>query len=239
MKFGLSDKEIAVYLSLLKLGPSPVRKVASEAGVNRGTTYDILKSLQDQGLVSYFHEEKRQYFIAEDPKALIGALDSKKLKIDSLRSDLLALLPEFRSIQYVIEERPVVKFYEGLQGIRTILQDVLTSTEDYDNKEYCVFSSADVKNYIYQALPNFTEERISLGIKVKVISLSVGGEEAALSQRKWLSGSGGVPTYTLIYAGKVAMISTNNKKQPHGVIIEDKNLHQTQKIIFDSLWNKI
>ncbi|MBU1038855.1 TrmB family transcriptional regulator [Patescibacteria group bacterium] len=240
IKFGLADKEIAVYLSLLKLGPSPVRKVALEAGVNRGTTYDILKSLQEQGLVSYFHEEKRQYFIAEDPKALVDCLDNKKIKMDNLRTDLVALLPELKSIQYVMEERPVVKFYEGSQGVRTILQDVLDVMSTSQIAEYYVFSSADVKKYIYQAYPTFTEERIHLGIKVQAISLGSGGEETELSKRKWLPTNNSAPTYTLIYAGKVAMISINNeKKQPHGVIIEDKSLYQTQQMIFDSLWNKI
>ena len=61
-KYGLSDKEVKVYLALLELGPSPVRKVAGKAGVNRGTTYDILKSLRDQGLAGYYHKDKHQYF---------------------------------------------------------------------------------------------------------------------------------------------------------------------------------
>ena len=48
-KFGLSDKEIEVYLTLLSLGPAPVRKIAIESGVNRGTTYDILKKFTKCG----------------------------------------------------------------------------------------------------------------------------------------------------------------------------------------------
>ena len=44
-RLGLSDKEIAVYLSLIKLRPSAVRALASKSQVNRGTTYDILKKM--------------------------------------------------------------------------------------------------------------------------------------------------------------------------------------------------
>ncbi len=51
-ELGLSAKETQVYLTLLRRGPSSVRHVAEAAQVNRGTTYDILKSLQEQGLVS-------------------------------------------------------------------------------------------------------------------------------------------------------------------------------------------
>ena len=51
-KLGLSDKETAVYLSLLEHGAVSVRELARAANLNRGTTYDILKKLQAEGLVS-------------------------------------------------------------------------------------------------------------------------------------------------------------------------------------------
>ncbi|MCK4799448.1 TrmB family transcriptional regulator, partial [Candidatus Parcubacteria bacterium] len=42
-EFGLKEKEIKIYLALLDLGPSSIRKIAELAKVNRGTSYDILK----------------------------------------------------------------------------------------------------------------------------------------------------------------------------------------------------
>ena len=48
-QFGLNEKEISVYLSLISLGHSPVREISKTANVNRGTTYDILKSLIELG----------------------------------------------------------------------------------------------------------------------------------------------------------------------------------------------
>ena len=75
---GLNDKEIKIYLACLRLGPSPVRKIAQESGVNRGTAYDILRSLIKLGLVSYYHKDKNQYFIAENPEKLKEALDQKR-----------------------------------------------------------------------------------------------------------------------------------------------------------------
>ena len=69
-KIGLNDKEIRVYLTCLKLGPSSVRKIADNSEVNRGTAYDILRSLISLGLVTYYHQDKHQYFIAEDPARL-------------------------------------------------------------------------------------------------------------------------------------------------------------------------
>ena len=69
--FGLSEKEIAVYLALIELGPSSVREIAAKSKVNRGTSYDILKSLIALGIVSYYNKESKQYFIAEQPEKLL------------------------------------------------------------------------------------------------------------------------------------------------------------------------
>ena len=80
-KLGLAEKEIKVYLALLSLGPSAIRKIATKAGVNRGTTHDALKTLQREGLVSYYHKEKRQHFVAEDPKVLENIVNRKKAEL--------------------------------------------------------------------------------------------------------------------------------------------------------------
>ena len=52
-KLGLSEKEAKVYVTCLEIGPASVRSIAQAAGVNRGTTYDIIRSLQQRGLAAY------------------------------------------------------------------------------------------------------------------------------------------------------------------------------------------
>lgn len=235
-KFGLSEKDIAVYLALLKLGPSPVRKVATEAAVNRGTTYDILKGLQAQGLTSYYHKEKHQYFVAEDPNKLFDAVTAKVDGFKKLREELNTVVPQLRSMSTAVEERPIVTYYDGLQGVRTILEDVLHRTTETKTLEYSVYSSTSVSRYLYAAYPEFTDERIARKIHVKVISLGAGGESADLAERKWLSRDDGAPTYTLLYAGRVAMISTDKHGVPMGLIVAAAGLYETQRTIFNKLW---
>jgi predicted DNA-binding transcriptional regulator len=77
-KSGLSEKEIKVLTALLELGDSPVRDISSKAGVNRGTAYDILKSLVKQGLVSSFETKTNLHFAAEPPSKLLDYLEEKE-----------------------------------------------------------------------------------------------------------------------------------------------------------------
>ena len=93
-KIGLAEKEILIYLSLLALGPSPIRKIAEDARINRGTTHEILRDLQRQGLISYFHKEKHQHFVIEDPKNLINFVSRKKQEIEEAKNDIEKIIPK-------------------------------------------------------------------------------------------------------------------------------------------------
>lgn len=236
---GLSQKEIKVYLSCLRLGPSPVRKIALDSGINRGTAYDILKALIELGLISYYHRDKHQYFIAEDPARLKDALEKKQHQLQAIKNDVEEIIPQLKSIYDKAGTKPVIKLYEGLAGLKVILQDVISACQKSQTKEYYVFSSSSIKKNLYDAFPEFSDERIKAGIKVKVASLGPGGQTQGLDERKWLTKKESAPTYTLIYAGKVAMISVDSTDKPIGVIIKDENLYQTQKMIFEFIWQTI
>lgn len=240
-KLGFSDKEISVYLTLLRQGHSSVRKLATAAGVNRGTTYDILKSLRQSGLVSFYHKDTRQYFVAEDPDTLRQFIEDKERALTESKEELDSVIPELKSYFEKQNDKPVVKYYEGSTGVKTILTDVIEtmSRAKETDREYYVYSSADTRNYLYIDYPDFSKDRIKKKIKVKIIALGEGGKTLGLDERRWLSQKQGSPTYTIIYDHKTAYISVTKAKSPLGIIIEDSGLAQTQKFIFNHLWKTL
>ncbi len=242
-QFGLNEKEISVYLSLISLGPSPARLVSQKAQVNRGTTYDILKNLLDLGLVSYHKQynrsAKKQHFVAEPPQKLLEAIESKRRNFENLKFQITKSLPELESLYEKAGNKPVAKYYEGALGIRIILQDVLSSMEKEKDKKYYVYSSSDIKEYLYKSYPNFNKDRIKASIANQVISFGKGGELVGLDERKWIDKEHSAPTYIIVYDGKVAMISLAANGEPVGIIIEDDALYQTQKILFEFIWGRL
>ena len=137
------------------------------------------------------------------------------------------------------EHKPKVKYFEGDSGIRTILQDVLEATAQTQKKQYYVYSSSTIRNTLIRVFPEYNDERIKRGIRVQSISIGPGGILRGLDERKWLSREESSPTYTLIYAGKIALISLDESISPHGVVMEDQNTYQTQVMIFRHLWEKL
>mgnify|MGYP001579190270 CR=1 FL=1 len=238
-QLGFSDKDCAVYLACLRLGPSPVRKIAQVAGINRGTTYDILRFLISLGLVSYYHQQKRQYFIAEDPSKLQEVVRRRTEELQATKAALADAIPQLRSMHDTAGGKPVARFSEGHAGVKGILLDVIATCRAAGAKEYAVYSSALIREHLYKLYPNFTDDRIKAGIIVRVIALGPGGETRGLDERKWLKTEAPAPTYQIIYPGKLALITVDGSGAPLGVTIEDENLSQTQRILFDALWEKL
>ncbi len=238
-QLGLSDKEVRVYLALLHAGPSSVRTLAGAAEVNRGTTYDILKFLIKRGLVSYYHQDKHQYFLAEDPEKLKIFIEERIHELNESKATVEKIIPELKSVYDRAEDKPVVKYYQGSKGVKTVLSDVLDVMSDAGEKVYYVYSASDVRQHLYQGFPNFAKERVKRKIRCKVIAVGSGGQLWGMDERRWLSKTEGSPTYMIIYYKKLGLISLDKNKQPIGMIISDAGLYQTNKMIFEYLWNTL
>jgi len=74
MDIGLTDKEAAAYLVLLRFGTRSTSYVAQKARLNRGTAYVALHSLLAKGLVAKASKRKVQHFSALDPEHLLATL---------------------------------------------------------------------------------------------------------------------------------------------------------------------
>lgn len=236
--FGLSDKEARVYTALLENGSQSVRQLAEITTINRGTAYDILKSLQDKGLVSYYHQESRQKFVAEDPDKLRNYIKQQEEEFKKRKELAADAIPELKSLQNKGGSGPTSKLYENKTGVKKILEDVLGSLSGLEEKEreYYIYSATNASKDINSAYPDFTRDRIKKNIYVKAISLASGGRSHGLDERRWLGTNDDSATFIIIYGGKCAFISRDNYGKPIGVIIENEMIYQTQKNIFLKLW---
>lgn len=241
--FGLSDKETSVYLALIELGPSSVRTVADKASINRGTTYDILKALIDAGLVTYYHKQTKQFFVAEPPEKLLSALEDREEKLALVKKDIKENLPRLQAIFERSGNRPAVKFYEGDQGMKQILQDVLDTMKNSADKTYFVYSSgtAEERRHLYTAMPDFNKKRTDKKIIVRVVSLGEVGGTFGLDERRQIPASSDKlkMTHELIYGGKIAHIGLDDSGNSIGVVVENESIYQMQKQIFDFNWQAI
>ncbi len=237
-KLGMSDKIAQIYQSLLSLGPSSVRSIALHSGLNRGSTYDALKWLEEHGLVTFYHKDTKQYFVAEHPDHLMSLVREQKQVAERAEKELEKMIPELAALHHKGGDRPVARYVPAGE-LNSILEDVLTTCEQSEDKMYRIYSAEGVKEFLYEQFPTFSDARIAKGISVRAIAIGERGELRGLDQRKQLPSSEELSTYIIIYPGKTAFISIDAKKQPVGVVIENEGIYRTEKSVFDSLWEKI
>ncbi len=80
-KIGLNEKEIRVYLALLKHGKTKPSVLATLTKLNRATIYNIAKNLLSMGIITEDISDKKLHFAPLPPKNLSGILEQKKREI--------------------------------------------------------------------------------------------------------------------------------------------------------------
>lgn len=237
-KIGFSDKAAQVYFGLLKLGPSPVRKLAEFCGLNRGSTYDALKWLADKRLVSFYEKETKQHFVAEAPSKLLALVKDEAEALQDAGHELEKSIPELEALHNRGGDRPIARYFDASE-LADILSDVLETCEESADLMYRVYSTEGIREHLYENFSTFSDVRVGKNIAVKVIALGKGGELRGLDERKWLSAPQTKPTYIILYPGKAAYISLNAQSEVVGVVVENEGICETQKIIFDTLWSTL
>src|SRR5207302_1790316 len=89
--------------------------LSKKAKVKRTTLVEILPSLLQRGILQQRIKGKRKYLIARDPRELIQELEEKTNKAQEA-------LPQLMALQYILKDRPEVRFYEGIEGLKQIYQ---------------------------------------------------------------------------------------------------------------------
>lgn len=231
MEYGLNEKEAKIYLSNLKLGNAKVNEIAKEAKVLRETTYFILKSLIEKGLVSYVIKSGVKYFEAADPHKLIEILKEKETKISGILPDLLKL-------KKTIKEKPNVELYEGKSGLKTVIDDLIKTEEPI----YTFSCTQSLIQKLQFYFPNYIKRRIKAKIPIKVLTektpetvrLKQTGRKE-LREVKFITKKYKFPNAIYIYGNKIALLDL--EKNLTGIIIKDLDLNKTFKAIFNIIWD--
>lgn len=240
-ELGLGEAETMTYIALLQIDNASIRKVAAATAINRGTTYDALKQLTAVGLASVKQTGKREAYTAESPEKIYELIRDKRRDLLDISAAAKTIIPRIVAQQPHPDGRPIVRYYEGDDGIVSILKDVLQTCSTQDAPIYYAYSSRHIRSYLYRKFPQFTDRRVAAQIMVKVIAADREHEPAPFSERKPLgdSLSSDIACYSLIYGNKVATISISSNLTPYGVVIEDQGAASMQQLLFEQLWNSL
>jgi len=227
-QLGLDDREINIYIELLKIGPSKAGFLSKITKIDRSVTYKLLYRLIEKGFVSSVIKENRKYFQATNPEKLLDLLKEREERLRDV-------LPELQNITKRIEETQV-EVYKGKEGFKTVMNDLLKHSK-------CIYGigytgrGPKILKYWYE---HWNKRRIKDKVKRKyLVSDKLATKEVTkqpLTTIKIMPKRFNSPSSTIIY-GNNTVIFFPEPEDFTGIIIRSKKIAKSYKSFFDTLWN--
>ena len=240
-EIGLSEKEAEVYLALLQGDNFSILDLAKKTKINRTTIYPVIKSLAEKGLVSETVTNSKTSYQAESPERLETYLERQKILLDENTKKIKDIIPQLKSVQREMGERPVVKYFEGREGIISGIEEDLFKDRDSNERAYMVYPK-DLVDEVFkkEETTKFKSQRV--GKKIKGISIytykngDIPSDET--STRLKIDGD----KYPIncdisIYKDKVRIATL--KKNLSGIYIQSADLAETLKSLIRLIHDKI
>ncbi|MFH1063548.1 MAG: helix-turn-helix domain-containing protein [Candidatus Woesearchaeota archaeon] len=229
-EYGLAEKEIKVYLTLLPLGSVNLQEIGKRIGLPRTTIYNTLNYLVNKGLVSFITKKGVRFYEAASPEKLIDKINEKKEMIQSV-------LPELKILKETVKETSNVEIFQGTRGLFTILSDIFKKKQ-----QIFYFGSYSLSREVLKHQPeHFRTIRLDKKIPAKIVidpfdEPTFHKEEyKRITEMRFTPALKDFPCMVFIYGKKVALYTLKNDLV--GIIISNEQVAQSMKLVFQMYWD--
>ncbi len=238
---GLSRLEAEIYLLLLGNKDISITNISSNLSVNRVKVYESLKKLEKFDLLKRGGNYSKIINL-EPPTRVIAMLKHKENQTKTLAADLEEIVPELMISYEYLNKNPKVKIYEGvgqmtrllLQHLEEVETEILWLNEGEDLN--ALFGS----DYFYT---EYSQRRAKKGINTRIlantnnITIKKYQPKEAMELRKvrFLPPQYQSPGTITIFNSKIIMWNTHI---PRAVVINDSQLAQVQRDLFETVWSQ-
>lgn len=228
---GLDRRGAALYLAALELGEASAKDIAKKASIQRTYFYDIAGALIKLGFLKQVVRGKKRLFVALEPEKLLE-LEEKRFK------QLKNAIPQFKALFNTKGQKSKIFYYEGIDGIRQIIEDSLSFKNEILNFTTPRVATADQQ----RLLKEFVKKRVALGIRARVIG-ELSQEVLNLKNKDKIEMRETRILPKDIFSSDVEIGIYGNRiyiidfKDEFGFIVEDSNVASILKKIFEIIWS--
>ncbi len=249
-QLGLDTEQIIVYEYLLKNGKSKAREITKNTPLKRGLVYKVLDELVTMKIVEKNDSEGAvSTFEALHPSALKTLAESKVREAQNAQNHLEHDLGTFISMYNLANNKPGIEFYEGLEGIKKIYNEILQNTSNEPVRSIVKVLDKKIDKETYSVINDYIQKRIKKNILSQSIAINnpqgvelKKGDNASFRKTKLITAKkmpmdfpGGEiiihnqKTYFLAYENHVhiALSITNN------------GMYQLLFALFESMWDNL
>ena len=229
-----SQAEILEYLYQNR--EAKASEIARQIKRSRAIVYKEIEEMVKLGIA-----EKKQgpgsvsLFTAGHPSLLKKLLDNRESQLKKDRELLNNYLPDIISSYNLINNRPGIKMYEGVEGLKQIYDEIIN-----EGKDFFLIRSAYEPVYKEKILPivdEFIKKRVKKNIAVTAITptdvLANPAQDASWLMKRFMVNKNmyDAPVEIDIFGSKVAILSFGDELI--GTIIESKQIAQSLVQLFN------
>ncbi len=225
---GFTESEITTYLSTLEHGAGTALCISSRTNLSRQTTYLAIDTLMERGLMTCVEQEKGNLFSSEPPQKLLDYAQRRAQDMQNQVADLATLIPEIELRS--AGERPVVKMYEGREGVLAMIREV------QNTDQRTAYEIADL-DALYETVT--ADDLQPLSHRVRESQLQVhgiyagarrGGKKDDLTIHFLSPHEQGFRANITVFGQNVALISFVGKM--HSIFIQNQAIADALRILF-------
>lgn len=231
-ELGFTDNEIKVYLTLFRIGKAKAGRIAKEAALERTSTYNALKRLEEKGVIAAVMEGKTRIFSVGPAEKLKDMLLEKEEVINSL-------IPQLKTLQRYEREKENISKFRGYAGVKTVLNDMLRTCEE--KEEYLIMGS---EGQLSKRMPEFAKifvaKKDKKKLKARILVRAARKEQqesyatSKYTTKRYVPQDVISPTNVSIYKNKVSMILWS--EVPEAILIDNEDVAETFRSYFEFMW---
>lgn len=232
-QYWLTEKESKVYLALLQLGTATAWTIARFCNEKRPTVYSVLGALHAKWYIEQLETKDAVQYTAKPPQEILQKAKDKVSMIE-------ALVPLLQNIEGKIWNKPSIRYLEGMEWLRELFEDFLTTEVDMKvifgthnkfDSVHLPFAAKvrdmRIKNWIFS-------KRIVTNTNVDIKTEKIADKKY---NRKTLIVSD-FPSdlkadINIYWPGKVSLHFFDDRAQPHSVLIQSMPLFDSMNTLFE------
>jgi sugar-specific transcriptional regulator TrmB len=240
---GFEPSVSAVYIYLIENGEHGVDAIAKSTNLSRAGVYDALNMLVVKDFVEYRKQGRNAYYKPVHPNKLFGLIEEKKRDFNALETELKTVIQGLTGAFNLSVHKPGVRFFEGQNALREILDDSLSA----EGEIYTFIDSEAINKHFKEENARHIEQRRKKNLYKKIIALDCDyarkhyqNLHSEITKIKLLPPSQRTPfrTSVQIYNNSVSFFTLTEQAQM-GVLVQDENIANFLKTIFEFAWNSL
>lgn len=236
---GLNEKEIEMYLTLLKVGPSPASALGKRTNIVRSTAQYTCQQLAQKGIIRMTHKGTTNLFSAEPPEKLALLISRERLQLDEKEYQLKGIIDVLTKMMEPGTTLPRVEFYEGKQEMILLYKKILDLRKPIDAIE-----GPWDKNIFY---PDFVEQFVKTRIERKIFTRVISpaddpvnvADQAEFREVRNFSGKKFPYNLDLKICDDYVCIFSSDPQHPIGISIRHRDVSNNLRILFEIFWNTL